>query len=54
MWKRREKHIIKKRKILETLEVASYLHSLDNLLRNKQQFQIYWSYHPLKEIEDTL
>lgn len=41
-------------RLIEVLEVASYLHSLDNLLHNDQQFQIYWSYHLLKEMEDTL
>lgn len=42
--------------ILEGLEVASYLHGLDNLSRDHQQLQTYWShrclgaagFHPLK------
>lgn len=41
-------------RLLEMLEVASYLHSLDNLLHSNQQFQMYWSYHLLKEMEDSL
>lgn len=40
--------------ILEGLEVASYLHGLDNLLRDHPQFQMYWSHRRLGAVGDTL